>query len=114
MARYTCSYTTQTSFEDLQPSLVEILQTCNFETIYQTSDYMMAQEVPGQVSFTKLVTVEVLIDATAATSEEILVNLVVKNEELALQLNNHCQQMFELIQKSIAENCHWQLVELTS
>jgi len=42
--------------------LVEFLQSCYLEIIYD--DYMMAREIPGQVSYTKLVTVEVLIDKT--------------------------------------------------
>lgn len=111
MARYTCSYIARIPFEKIQPSLSEILQACDFNIAYQISDYMMAQEVRGKVSFSKLVRVEVLIDTTTATDEEVQVNLVVKNEELPLQVNNHCRQMFDLIQKTIAEDRHWQLEE---
>ncbi len=39
---------------------------------------MMAREIPGHVSFTKLVTVEVLIDRTTATATETHINLVFK------------------------------------
>ena len=72
---------------------------------------MMAQEAPGQVPFAQLVTVEVLIDHTIATETETQVHFVVKNEELPLQRNNHCQQMFDLVCQAIAEDQHWQLIE---
>jgi hypothetical protein len=38
-------------------------------------------------------------------------NFVIKNEELPLQVDNHCRQMFDLVQEAVAENKHWQLVE---
>lgn len=111
MARYPCSYLIPVSLEQLQPLLSEALLTCNFEVIYHTPDYMMAREIPGKVSFSKLVTVEVLIDSTTATKNEVQVNLVIKNDELPLQIDNHCRQMFDLVQQSIAKNYPWQLVE---
>jgi hypothetical protein len=30
---------------------------------------------------------------------------------LPLQVDNHCRQMFDLVQEAVAENKHWQLVE---
>jgi hypothetical protein len=36
---------------------------------------------------------------------------VIKNEELPLQVDNHCHQMFHQVQQAIAQNRHWQLVE---
>jgi len=50
------------SIDRLRQLLVEFLQSCYLEIIYDTADYMMAREI--QVSYTKLVTVEVLIDKT--------------------------------------------------
>lgn len=111
MARYTCSYTIAVPPERLQELLVELLQACNLEIIYAITDYMMGREIPGKVSFTKLVTVEVLIDRTTATDKETRINLVIKNEELPLQINNHCYKMFDLVTQAIAENRNWQLVE---
>jgi len=35
----------------------------------------------------------------------------IANQELPLQINHHCNQMFELVDQAIADNCHWQLVE---
>lgn len=111
MARYTCSFTVAVSLDDLQESLIEVLQSCNFDIIYDTGDYLMAREIPGRVAFAKLVTVEVLIDKSTATAHEVRMNFVIKNEELPLQVDNHCRQMFDLVQEAVAENRHWQLVE---
>lgn len=71
----------------------------------------MAREFPGRVSFAKLVTVEVLIDKSTATSQEVRMNFVIKNEELPLQVDNHCHQMFNMVQDAVAANRYWQLVE---
>ena len=71
----------------------------------------MAREIPGRIAFAKLVTVEVLIDKSTATSQEVRMNFVIKNEELPLQVDNHCRQMFEMVQEAVAANRHWQLVE---
>jgi hypothetical protein len=87
------------------------LQSCNFDIIYDTGDYLMAREIPGRIAFAKLVTVEVLIDKSTATAQEVRMNFVIKNEELPLHLDNHCRQMFDMVQEAVAENRHWQLVE---
>jgi hypothetical protein len=111
MARYTGSYTIALPFDRLRQSLVDVLKTCPVDIIYETVDYIMAREIPGQVSYTKLVTVEVLIDRTTATEKETRMSLVMKNEELPLQVDNHCHQMFHLVDRAIVENRQWQLVE---
>lgn len=111
MARYTCSFTIAVPIARLRQLLVEVLQSCNLEMIHATNDFMMAREIPGQVSFAKLVTVEALIDKTTTTNTETSINLVIKNEELPLQIDNHCHQMFEVVKQAILENRDWQLVE---
>jgi uncharacterized protein (DUF39 family) len=111
MARYTCSFTVAVPLDRLRQLLAESIQTCNFDIIYDTGDYIMARESPGGVPFAQLVTVEVLIDKTIATDTETRMNFVVKNEELPLQVDNHCRQMFNLINQSIVSNRHWHLVE---
>jgi len=111
MARYTCSFIIAVPLERLQQVLIEVLESCNFDIIYNTGDYLMAREIPGHVSFAKLVTVEVLIDKSTATDQEVRMNFVIKNEELPLQVDNHCHQMFHQVQQAIAQNRHWQLVE---
>ena len=111
MARYTCSFIVAVPTDDIRQLLAEVLQACNLDIIYDTGDYLMAREIPGQISFAKLVTVEVLIDQTVATDTEARLNFVIKNEELPLQVDNHCHQMFDLVYKAIADNNHWRLVE---
>lgn len=110
MARYICSYLVNTPLAQLKPSLDEVLKFCNCEVIYHTIDYMMAREIPGKVLFSKLVTVEVLIDSTTATKNEVQVNLVVKNDELPLQTNNRCRQLFERLQTLLSEDQQWKLI----
>ena len=114
MARYTCSFVIAVPLERLHPLLIEVLKSCNLDIIYDTADYLMAREVPGKVAFAKLVTVEVLIDKTTATEQEVRMNLVIKNEELPLQVINHCQQVFDTVHQAIAENRHWHLVEIVA
>jgi hypothetical protein len=111
MARYTCSITITVPLDRLQNLLIDVLKSCNFDIIYNTGDYLMAREIPGQVSFAKLVTVEVLIDKSMATAHEVRMNFVIKNEELPLQVDNHCHQVSEKVQQAIAENSNWRLVQ---
>lgn len=111
MARYTCTFSVAIPLERLQGSLVEILESCHLEIIYDTGEYIMAREIPSRAPFQKLVTVEVLIDRTTATSEEVRMNLVMKNEELPLQTNNHCRQMFDLLQEALVEYSQWELLD---
>lgn len=111
MARYTCAFTVVGSFEYLRQLLVEVLQSFGLNVIYDTGDYLMAREIQGQVSFSKLVTVEVLIDRTSATETETRMELVIKNEELPLQVENHCYQIFQLVNQAIIDNRDWQLIE---
>ena len=82
------------------------------ETMYETDDYVMAREIPGRVSFTKLVTAEVSIDAAADTSDLVRLNFLVKNDELPLNANNHCRQIFDLLRVAIAHNYDWQALDL--
>ncbi|NEQ88974.1 MAG: hypothetical protein F6K26_56580, partial [Moorea sp. SIO2I5] len=56
-------------------------------------------------------TVDVLIDKSKATAQQVPINFVVKNEELPLQVNNHCRQIFELLQEAVNNNPDWQVAE---
>jgi len=111
MARYTCSFTVSTPVDNIQSSLIDVLRSCRFEIIYDTGDYLMAREVPGQVAFGKLVTVEVLIDKPIFSGHEIRMNFVIKNEELPLQVDNHCWQMYNSVRGAVTDNQQWQLLE---
>lgn len=111
MARYTCSFTVADDVEFLRQLLSQVLHSCHLDIQHDKSDYMMARERLGQVSFSKLVKVEALIDKTTATTSATRINLIVKNEELPLQTDNHCHQIFNLVKQAIVDNCQWQLVE---
>jgi hypothetical protein len=111
MARYTGLFVVAAPFDGLRSLLADVLKSCNFDVIYDTNDYLVAKEAPGSVKFTKLVTVEVLIDPPKTVPENIRMNFVVKNEELALQLNNHCYQRFEDVKQAVADSHYWTLVE---
>jgi len=111
MARYTSLFTISVALDNLQWMLSDLLESCNLDIIYDTGDYLMAREVPGQVAFAKLVTVEVLIDRFPEKDEEVRMNFVVKNEELPLKTDNHCRQMFNQVNRAITENRHWHLIE---
>jgi hypothetical protein len=111
MARYTCSFIVSVPVEHLQPLLVDLLQDCELDVQYYNADYIMAREIPGTVSFSRLVKVEVLIDKSTATETETRLSIVVKNEELPLQLDNHCRQTFEFVKQAIERSRHWHLIE---
>lgn len=111
MARYTCSFAVVEPSKHLPESLIEILESRNFEIIYDTGDYMMARERPGQVSFAKLVTVEILIDKVITNPKELRMHFVVKNEELPLQLDNHCHQMYDWLLEGLSGHDQWHLLE---
>lgn len=111
MARYTGLFIVAVPLENFRPLLGEILEAVNLNIIYETVDYIMAREQPGAVPFTKLVTVEVLINRTVGVEDEVRMNVVMKNEELPLHLDNRCRQMFNLLSEAIAENRYWDLLE---
>lgn len=112
MARYTCSFAVAGDLEFLRQLLSEVLHSCNLDIQYDESDYMMARERLGQVSFSKLVKVEALVDRTTTTQSLTRIDLIAKNEELPLQTDNHCYQIFNLVKRAIADNCQWQSVEI--
>jgi hypothetical protein len=69
--------------------------------VYETGDYLVAKEKPGQVSLAQLTTIEILINPPTVAAESGWVNLVVKNEELPLSRNNHCEQVFSAVNQAI-------------
>ncbi|MCY7282080.1 MAG: hypothetical protein LH679_01305 [Cyanobacteria bacterium CAN_BIN43] len=111
MARYTSLYTVAVSLDHFRQLLTDILRSCSLDVIYASEDYWVARELPGHVSYAKLVTVEVLIDQPQTQNAEVKMNFVVKNEELPLQSNNHCRQIFNLVNHAIAENRQWHLIQ---
>lgn len=111
MARYTGLFRVAVSISDLPGFLRELLTACNFEVIYETDEYMMGREIPGKIAFNKLVTVEVLIDRTTATDQQICMKFVLKNEELPLQVDNHCRKVFDQVNDAVSQSSHWNVLE---
>jgi hypothetical protein len=111
MARYTGFFIVAVPTERLRRLVIEILQSCNLDIIYDSGDYLMAREVPGMVTIPKLVTVEVLIEKSSNSQLQIRMDLVIKNEELPLQSHNHCRQVFNIVSELIISNRQWQLIE---
>lgn len=101
MARYTNLFSSISSVPDLRDSLVTTLKSCDLNMVYEAKDYIMAKEKPGQVSYSKLATIEVLINPPTSSKTDATVNLVVHNEELPLSTNNHCQQVFEVVNQAV-------------
>lgn len=101
MARYTTSLPVSTATVRLRDSIITTLQSCGLSMVYETKDYLVAKEQPGGVPFAKLATIEVLINPPTVAAESTWVNLVVKNEELPLSRNNHCEQVFSTVNQAI-------------
>ncbi len=74
MARYTHLFTTVVPVTHLRQSLADVLTACGLNVIYEASGYLVAREKPGHVSYSKLATVELLIDLhhphSTATSQQ--------------------------------------------
>jgi hypothetical protein len=113
MARYTHDLTVAVPLSQFYEQVKAVLKACHFEVLYFKEDYVVARESPGNVPFSRLVTVEVFVDSTRATPDITHLNIVVKNEELPLQANNHCYQMYEKLNQAIAENQGWELIKST-
>jgi hypothetical protein len=103
MARYT-HFLTLSEAEakpGLGQSIVKTLENCGLSMVYANDDYFVAKEKPGQVALAQLTTIEVMISPPTCAVEAAKVNLVVKNEELPLKQNNHCQRVFEAVSQAI-------------
>ncbi len=114
MARYTGSFKVATAHSSPQQLIGEILESCNFGIVHQTADYLMAREKPGRVAYYQLVTVEILVDRTTATDHAVNINYVIKNEELPLNTENHCAQLYQHVKQAILTAQQWQKIEATS
>ncbi len=111
MARYTQTFVVAILPEKLRQALMDSLESCNLSIIYSTDDYVMARELAGQIAYAKLVTVEVLIHQSSIEGDTVKLTCVTKNEELPLQMNNHCQRMADLVAQSFTCNQTWKLLE---
>jgi hypothetical protein len=102
MARYTHDLTVAVPLSQFYEQVKAVLETCHFEVLYFKEDFIVARELPGNVPF---------VDSTRATPDITRLNVVVKNEELPLQANNHCYQMYEKLNQAITDNQGWNLIK---
>ena len=107
MARYTSSFIANAPLEQVPVLLTQVLESSDFGVVYQTNGYLMAKEIPGKVPFSKIVSVEILIENTVAKTNEVPVTFVVKNDELPLNTDNHCQQKFQQLQETLEQSQEW-------
>ncbi len=115
MSRYLTCYTVNTPLENLVAEFESIVKSCDFEIVYQSSECIVAREIPGKVPFSKLVTIELTIDNTNIYQDQVHVDLIAKSDELTLHLDNHCRRSFDNLAKTIANSDNWHLQEdLTS
>jgi len=111
MARYTSFYVIACDPDRLGMLLVDILQSCNFQILYENDDYIMAKEISPEVPFSKLVTVEVTLTKKYKYDEEVRMNVEVKTDALPLHSDNHCRQMFDLVCEVIQDTRQWEILE---
>ena len=114
MARYTSLFTIETPTQPIQALIHQLLESkeLGLNVIYDTGDYVVARERPGNVTVAQLVTVEVLVDRAQSNQANTLrLNIVVKNEQLPLQIDNHCHRWFTQLNEAIAASEQWRLIE---
>ena len=111
MARYTSFYRVACDPDRLGLLLVEILQSCNFEILYERDDYILAREISSEVPFSKLVKVEVTLTKKYKYDEEVRMNVVVNTDALPLHADNHCRQMFDFVSEVIQDTRQWEILE---
>lgn len=112
MARYTNVYVIKVNQSLLRDLITQTLLNCDLVLSYVARDYIMAQEKSGLVTFTKLVTVEILIHQPEANTVKL--TCVTKNEELPLILGNHCKIIAERVDAAFENNPLWQVLESVS
>jgi hypothetical protein len=104
MARYTCLFSFSQPSDQVLGQLEPALATCGLNIVHKTPDYLLARERPGNVAYPRMVTVELVVDRTDEARNRARLNLIVKNEELALKQDNHCRQMSERIGQSLQDS----------
>jgi hypothetical protein len=93
-----------TPTEQIDALLRTTLEACRCNVVHHTHDYLMALESPGMVAFTKLVTVEILIESQPATSTETRLHFIIKNEELPIRTDNHCRLVSERLSQILQDS----------
>ena len=110
MARYTCSYRFPVSLTQIYSVIAEILESCQLKADFESRDYIMAKEIVQDVPFFKIVKIDILINLASSDESQTTIDIVVKNEELALSQTNQALTKLAAIKKVIAENYQAELL----
>jgi hypothetical protein len=113
MARYTQHFVIDIAPEALHPTITTTLEACGLVITYETDDYVLSQEAETNVSFAKMVTVEVLIHRSEISGSQVKLTSVTKNAELPLRVDNHCHGISDRISKAFSDNNAWTLLEVS-
>jgi hypothetical protein len=103
MARYTKLFRAASSLAQIRQRVADTLASCDLNLIYENDEYLVAKEKPGGVKPDLLATVEVLINPPTMAEPAARVDVIVQNEELPLRRDNHCYQIFEVVNQAIAK-----------
>ena len=107
MARYTTLFRAVSSLTQIRQRVADTLASCDLNLIYENDEYLVAKEKPGDVKPDLLATVEVLINPPTVAEPAVRVDVIVQNEELPLRRDNHCYQIFEVVNQAIAKTSLW-------
>jgi len=101
MARYSHMVEIAATLEQVRAYIPKLLQECQLQIVHTARDYWVASEAPGQVPYSQLVRVEVLIDQDQ--SNIVHITCIVKNDKLALHAGNHCEQVFAQLSQELSQ-----------
>lgn len=110
MARYNCSYRFPISVTQIYSLVSEILESCQFKIDFESKDYIMAKEIVEDLPFLKIVKIDILVNLASSNDQETIIDIVAKNEELAVSQNNHALEKLAQIKAVIAENYQGELL----
>ncbi len=112
MARYTGFIIVAIEdFNNLQPVVLGILEELNLEVIHNTGNSILARERASEIPFSELAIAEVTFNLASITQTTIRIDLIVKNNTLPTQKDNHCRQVFDFFIYWAMENSYWQVIE---
>ena len=111
MARYTGLFAIALPLKELHQLLLELLESCNLELMYETPNSIIAREFIGAAPTAQLVTLELVFELATSTETQTRMRLEATNEELTLKFNNRCREIFDAITQVIVENYQWETIE---
>ncbi|MGB3533857.1 MAG: hypothetical protein WBA13_10115 [Microcoleaceae cyanobacterium] len=111
MARYTSFFAIALPLEELRQLLLDLLESCNLELMYQTPSSIFAREFIGAAPTSQLVKIELVFETATSTATETRMRLEATNGELPLKADNRCRELFNALTEVIIENNQWDTLE---